>query len=272
MKPDDGRKLDHETLEVLRRRAVERVAAGASAASVAEALGLARSTVSGWVAAYRKGGPDVLRARVATGRPVKLNKVQLCRLFTMLAAGDPACFGLSDSALWTRELICRLVDQQFCVSLSAASVARLVRRLGVPTTAPLRRIRALGDDDRRWVEESYPQVKAMARTMGAPIVFIGHEVAHWDAENCVVSGGGGSGPAVFTSTVIFTVGVKQPQRLRLYEGAPSGAHAEDFCKRLLRDTSGPLCAVVDRVPGHDRSTRCDPRVIRIDRPCGVSAM
>jgi transposase len=57
MRENDGRKLDHKTLEALRLRAVERVNSGARPEDVAAALGLHRKTVYGWLAKYRDGGP-----------------------------------------------------------------------------------------------------------------------------------------------------------------------------------------------------------------------
>jgi hypothetical protein len=53
---NDGRKLDHQTLETLRIRAVRQIEDGAHPEKVAAALGLRRSTVYGWVAKYREGG------------------------------------------------------------------------------------------------------------------------------------------------------------------------------------------------------------------------
>ena len=50
MRDNDGRKLDHKTLEALRIRAVDLVGAGAHPEEVAAALGLHRKTVYGWLA------------------------------------------------------------------------------------------------------------------------------------------------------------------------------------------------------------------------------
>ena len=45
VRDDDGRKLDHATLEVLRLRAVEQVVAGAHPEDVAVTMGLHKNTV-----------------------------------------------------------------------------------------------------------------------------------------------------------------------------------------------------------------------------------
>ena len=69
MRDNDGRKLDHKTLEALRIRAVDQVGEGAHPEDVAAALGLHRKTVYGWLARYREGGKDALKAQPVPGRP-----------------------------------------------------------------------------------------------------------------------------------------------------------------------------------------------------------
>jgi transposase len=103
VRDNDGRKLDHATLEAIRIRACEQIENGARAEDVAASLGFNRSTVFGWIAAYRKGGAEALRAKPVPGRPPKLTRAQMRTLFTMIAGSNPAQYQL-DFALWTRDL------------------------------------------------------------------------------------------------------------------------------------------------------------------------
>ena len=73
MRKNDGRKLDHKTLEELRMRVVKRVQDGESPEVLAKALDLDRSTVYGWLARYRQGGWNGLKAKPLGGRPPKLD-------------------------------------------------------------------------------------------------------------------------------------------------------------------------------------------------------
>src|SRR5207245_5852691 len=42
----------------------------------------------GWLAKYREGGPQALRARPVPGKPPKLNGAQLRRLYTLIVGAD----------------------------------------------------------------------------------------------------------------------------------------------------------------------------------------
>jgi transposase len=72
MGSDDARSLAHTTLEALRMRAVRGVQAGESPSAVARALGVTPRTMYGWLARYRRGGWDGLKAKPLFGRPPKL--------------------------------------------------------------------------------------------------------------------------------------------------------------------------------------------------------
>jgi transposase len=80
MRDDDGRKLDHKTLEQLRIRAVGQIQQGAHPEDVAAGLGMTRAAVYGWLAKYREGALDALRAKPVPGRPPSLSSAQLQRI------------------------------------------------------------------------------------------------------------------------------------------------------------------------------------------------
>ena len=90
VRENDGRKLDHHTLEQMRLRAVDAVESGVHPEDVAASLGMGRGTVYGWLARYREGGKDALQARPVPGRPPKLTGAQMARLYTMIVGARPA--------------------------------------------------------------------------------------------------------------------------------------------------------------------------------------
>ena len=101
MRHDDGRKLDHKTLEAIRVRAVQRVMDGESPEVVIKVLGMSRARIYEWLAAYREGGFDTLKAKQISGRPKKLSGAQIRELYTWITTFTPDQLKF-DFALWTR--------------------------------------------------------------------------------------------------------------------------------------------------------------------------
>jgi len=56
MRRRDARRLDHQTLEEIRIRAVEQVQVGESPEAVIKELGFSRSCIYTWLALFRPGG------------------------------------------------------------------------------------------------------------------------------------------------------------------------------------------------------------------------
>src|SRR4051812_6658729 len=104
MRDDDGRKLDHNTLEQMRLRAIDAIESGVHPEDVAASLRMGRGTVYGWLARYREAGREALKARPVPGRPPKLTGEQMRRLYGLIAGANPRQWEL-DFALWTRELV-----------------------------------------------------------------------------------------------------------------------------------------------------------------------
>jgi transposase len=115
----DGRTLDHATLEVIRRIAVERVREGEAAADVIVSYGFNRTSIYRWLkAASQPGvGMKALLARKATGRPRSLTLAQERQVFRWVNGRDPRQYGL-DFGQWTRAVVAELVQKKFGVELS----------------------------------------------------------------------------------------------------------------------------------------------------------
>src|SRR3954469_16687194 len=122
---DDARKLDHATLEAMRIRAVRSVQAGERPTVVARSLRVSDRTIYGWLAQYRRGGWGALKAKPLFGRPSKLDGKKLKWIYSAVAQKNPLQFEF-EYALWTREMVAKLIKGRFNIVLSVVSVGRLL--------------------------------------------------------------------------------------------------------------------------------------------------
>ena len=256
MRDNDGRKLDHQTLEALRIRAVQQIEDGAHPEDVADALGMNRSTVYGWLAKYREGGIEALKAKPVPGRPPKLSGAQLQRLYRLVVGNDPRQLQF-EFALWTRDMVRELIRREFDVRLSPVSVGRLLRKLGFSPQRPLWRAWQQNPEAvARWKAEEFPAIRREAARVGATIWFADEAGIRSDYHAGTTWAPVGQTPVVKTTgarhavNLVSAVTAKGQLRFACYEGRFTAATFLDFCKRLLRDAPGPVFLVVDGHPTH----------------------
>jgi transposase len=256
MRDDDGRKLDHKTLEQLRLRAVRQIEQGAHPEDVAAALGMTRAAVYGWLAKYREGGLEALKARPVPGRPPSLSGAQLQRIYTLVVSNDPRQLQFP-FALWTRAMVRELIRREFAVRLSEVSVGRLLRKLGLSPQRPLYRAYQQNPEAvAHWKAETYPAIRAEAARVGATIYFVDEAGVRSDYHAGTTWAPVGQTPVVaatgdrFGINLISAVAAKGKLRFAAYEGSLNGPVFIDFCHRLLADTPGPAFLVLDGHPVH----------------------
>lgn len=256
MRENDGRKLDHRTLEVLRLRAVEQVQAGAHPEDVAETLGLHRKTVYGWLAKLREGGRDALLARPVPGRPPKLSGSQIARLYALIVGRDPRQLSFA-FALWTRDMVRQVIRREFGVALSVVSVGRLLRTMGLSPQRPLYRAYQQNPEAvARWKAEQFPAIRAAAKGEGATIYFADEAGIRSDYHAGTTWAPVGRTPVVratgarFSINMLSAVSAQGALRFTVHEGTVTAAVFIEFCKRLLHDADGPVYLVVDGHPAH----------------------
>jgi transposase len=256
VRENDGRRLDHQTLEALRIRAVDQVGEGAHPEDVAAALGLHRKTVYGWLAKYREGGRDALAAKPVPGRPPKLAGQQLSRLYGLIVGQDPRQMQ-SGFALWTREMVREVIRREFGVRLSVVSVGRLLRKLGLSPQRPLHRAYQQNPEAvDRWKREEYPAIRARAEADGGTVWFADEAGIRSDYHAGTTWAPAGQAPGVkntgarFPVNMISAVSAKGALRFAVYEGNTNAAVFTDFCKRLLHDSPANVYLIAGGHPAH----------------------
>jgi transposase len=167
----DCRGLKHDELTLLRKRAVQAVQAGESPEVVSKTLGINRTTIYDWLAAYRREGWHALEARKRGGRHAKLNDKALKWLYKTITQKKPQQLQFP-FALWTCDMIGELIGRRFSVKLSRTSVNRLLKQLGLSARRPLWRACEQNPEAvERWLRQEYPRIAGEARKHGARIYF-----------------------------------------------------------------------------------------------------
>lgn len=189
---DDGRTLDHQTLETIRTMAVARVHEGERPSEVIAGYGFHRCTIYRWLQAVRGRGQGIkaLAARPATGRPRTLTAAQKRQVFRWINGKNPRQYGF-DFGLWTWQIVRVLIVQRFGVPLSLASIGAVLACQGLTPQKPLQR--AYQRDPAAvvcWRRETYPAIARQAKRGQAEIYFWDESGFRADA----VQGLGGQGP------------------------------------------------------------------------------
>src|SRR5512145_505914 len=257
----DGRKLDHRTLEEIRRMAVERVWEGEPPSRVIGSYGFHRSVIYRWLkaAAGRGHGLRALAAHPATGRPPKLNGQQARQVFRWVEGHSPMAYGF-DTGLWTRGLVGELVQSKLGITLSLSLVGTLLARLGLTPQKPLQR--AYQRDPvaiEQWQRETYPALVRRARDEKAEICFWDESGFRADAVQGKTWGAKGRTPVVAVPgqrqsiSAASAVSMKGGFWFVTYPGALNGELFVDLLKKLMHRRRKPLHLVLDGLPAHKKA-------------------
>ncbi|WP_442817461.1 IS630 family transposase [Streptomyces sp. NBC_01296] len=154
--------------EGIRLQAGERFAAGEKTAVIAKELRVSVRSVERWRRAWREGGMEALRSAGPANSPT-VTDAQFAVLEEELGKG-PSAHGFEDER-WTLVRVQTLIRRRLRVSLSVATVWRLLKRHGWSWQAPARRALERDEHAVEVEEGGVAPGKRLAAASGAWVVF-----------------------------------------------------------------------------------------------------
>jgi transposase len=260
MADEDTRSLSGAAQAALRKRAVQAVLDGMTQAEAARVFRVHPNAVNRWIRRYREGGWDGLAERRRGRRPgdqAALSEPQQQEIMALVRDATPDQLGLP-GFLWTREAVAELIARRYGLLLARTTVGGYLRSWGFSPQRPQRR--ALEQNPaavRRWLEKTYPAIRARAKREGGVVLWLDEMGVGSDAaagrswapvgQTPVIKGTGKR----FRVNMISAMSNAGMLRFRLFVGSFSGPVFLDFLRRLLRDCGGrKVHLIVDGHPVH----------------------
>ncbi|WP_444544973.1 helix-turn-helix domain-containing protein [Streptomyces flaveus] len=170
----DARQLPPSAQEALRMRAVAALVAGRDRQDVAELFKVSLKAVDNWWAKWLAGGREALVSQ-PRGRRVGahqlLGEAEQQAIRQAMLDHRPCDLSLAGQ-LWTRAGVRDLIARLFRVRLTEQGVGKYLRRWGLSFQRPDKR--AVEQDEeavRLWREETWPAIRAKAKTEGGEVLF-----------------------------------------------------------------------------------------------------
>jgi transposase len=159
----------HSTYE-LRVRAVDAVGRGLAVGHVAEAFGVARTTLFRWLKKYQENGENGLERQPGSGRPRVLEELEEedFREIVLFPASD---FGF-ETDLWTVGRLQQVIHDIFDILVSKDTVWRRLRDAGLTYQKPERHYWEADEEARQeWLRREVPRIRRTVRKYRAILYF-----------------------------------------------------------------------------------------------------
>ena len=191
-----------------------------------------------------------------SGRPRKVSRELMQWLYRAITKGDPLQYQF-EFCLWTLAIIRQLLRREHGLVLSKSAVSRLLAQLGLSPQRPIyqsykQRPREL----KRFLNETYPSLRSLARRTGAVIFFVDEASVRSDAHRGTTWGKISETPVVqdigdrFSLRLISAVSPRGDMRFAAFEGTMTGARFVAFIEKLRRDVQRPLIIIADNASYH----------------------
>jgi len=265
METQDGRSLDKTALEERRRTIIRMKENGISVYNISTAVGCSRQVVYNLWEDWQNCKPDLREDKVLKVKPAG-TKIGERRLLTPKQEGKIQKI-IKDNypdqlkmyfALWTREAVMKLIQQQFGISISIRAVGDYLHRWGYTPQKPIKRAYEQDPEKvKEWLEKVYPVIKNKAKREKADIF--------WGDETTVKAADvRGRGYAPKGETPIIKLITKNKENIsmisaitnqgkiqwKLYDGSITSERVLEFAKQLIKNWKHKIFLILDNARTH----------------------
>lgn len=259
MKKQDARSLSQEIQQYNRNQAVRLFKKGKTRRDIADILGVSYSAVCNWITAWRKGGKQaiVLKKRGRTSESQRLlTQAQEKALKQLLVEKNPRQLKLP-FALWNRKAIQSAVYQMWRVRIAVRTIGDYMRRWGFTPQKPIKRAYERSPKAvQKWLDETYPEIKARASLENAEIYWGDETGARNDSNHSRGYAPKGKTPVVeinakrFSVNMISAINNQGLVRFMIYKSTMNARVLLRFLKRLKRDSGRKVFLILDNLRVH----------------------
>jgi len=236
------------------------VGEGRSQTEVAGLLDVSRQSVSEWVRAHRLGGDHALAAGKRGRRPgekTALAPGQQAQIAKAIREKNPDQLRLP-GFLWTRALVCELIDRRFGIRVAEKTAGRYLRSWGFSPQKPARRAFEQNPElVAGWLDARYPEIEARAYREKARILWLDEMGLRSDrtagrswspvGQTPIIKGTGQR----FGANVISAISNKGHLQFRVFKQRFTTPVLIDFLHRLVRQADGQkVILILDGHPVH----------------------
>ena len=230
---------------------------GLTQSEAVETFGVGRSSIHGWMKAYRKGGFDALKAKKrGPKRSSRLAGWQAATTVRLIEDRCPDQLKLP-FALWTREAVGQLIERRFGIVLSVWTVGRYLKRWGFTPQKPLRR--AYEQDPQAvaaWLKRDYPEIRKRAKAEKACIYWGDEMGLRSDSQVGTSYARKGQTPVVpgtgrrFGCNMISAITNRGQLSFMIFKDRFTAPVMLTFLKRLVRQSQQKVYLILDGHPVH----------------------
>ena len=244
----------------IRNRVISAINNGLSQAEAARIFGVQDRSIRRWVAQMRRDGVTSIapqrRGRVV-GKVSELKPKQAARIKALVIGKMPDQLKLP-FYLWTREAVGQLIEREYGIKLSFASVGNWLAGWGLTPQRPVRR--AYERDEARiaaWLDDQYPAIKCCAQAQRALIYWADECGMRSDDVRGRTFAPRGKTPEIastgkrFGCNMISALNNRGGLAFKVFGGRFKTPVFIDFLERLLKHSAGRrIVLIVDGHPVH----------------------